>query len=240
MPAKSNAAKLQAMMKNRKAQGIHEWKAKEEKKGGNATVIQAFFRGGMQRRRMELWTVAAAVLQAQLRGLVARRKGQRQRQSALRLQRVYRGAKLRMELQLMARALKLIQRRLRGVLARTRLHRQSLRRKRVVHSEPAIRRMLSESTFLCEVLDHNSNNSNNNNNNNKSAEGKKGAAVGGAGNTDNSSSGSSNAITWAQYRDNTTGKVWYLRTEHLRCVVYCVSVNSRYTADACRCCCRRR
>ena len=69
MPAKSNAAKLRLMMKNRKAKGIQEWKKKEAQKGAKASVIQAFFRGALQRRRIEMWRTASSIVQAQVRGL---------------------------------------------------------------------------------------------------------------------------------------------------------------------------
>eukprot|EP00750_Incisomonas_marina_P027052 INCI610.2.p1 GENE.INCI610.2~~INCI610.2.p1 ORF type:complete len:816 (-),score=129.62 INCI610.2:465-2912(-) len=197
MPAKSNAARLKLMMKNRKAKGIHEWKAKEAAKGAHASRIQSFFRGALQRRRLALWKEASAVVQAQVRGLVERKADRRRRTGVKRLQRVFRGAKVRQRLMKMAQALVLIQRTLRGYVTRMRLQRRKMRKKRVVHSAAAIRRLLASAVKLHEVMDSNS---------------------------------GDYPITWTQYRDTNTDKVFYLRTEHLK---YADQTDTRWEAPEC-------
>ena len=185
------------MMKNRKAKGIHEWKAKEAAKGAHASRIQSFFRGALQRRRLALWKEASAVVQAQVRGLVERKADRRRRTGVKRLQRVFRGAKVRQRLMKMAQALVLIQRTLRGYVTRMRLQRRKMRKKRVVHSAAAIRRLLASAVKLHEVMDSNS---------------------------------GDYPITWTQYRDTNTDKVFYLRTEHLK---YADQTDTRWEAPEC-------
>jgi hypothetical protein len=184
MPKQRPANKLQLMMKNRKAKGIQEWKAKEEAKSRQVSRVQAVIRGAIQRSKLKLWNVAAEVLQAHIRGVVARAHDAKLRTSVQRLQRVFRGARWRQRLRVMSSSLILVQRVLRGKLARLRLKNRKLYRKRVVHSERGVQELLAGSTALCEVL-------------------QPGAA-----------DGSTNAVTWMQYRDNQTGKVggWCLPT----------------------------
>jgi len=173
-------------------------------KSEKAAIIQKMFRGLLQRRRMAVWTQAASMLQSQVRGLVARRINQRKKRSVALLQRRYRGARVRKNIRQWSSAMSLIQRKLRGRLTRLRLSRADMRRRRVVHSSAAIRRLLNNSTKLFEIVE--------------------------AASSKDGNGSESNAITWTQYRDNTTDKVFYLRTEHLR---YGDRSDTRWEAPPC-------